>query len=269
MSTGVFASSRGSWPSLVDQATRVSTIAVELSALSGDGLPGLVADLRSEPRLPFHYVSVHAPVKGIDTNGGHSLLHELPPRVCSIVVHPNAEIDLDSRRALGNRLTLENIDFRKDSGRVAAELEPFLRSSARRQLLLGRRARSLDRSVDERRHRTARPLRQPAPPGAPQLARRRRPSPSVEGGRRTAVRSRPRSLPRRALDSRGAAAAPLERAMTTNFGGEAHGPYTDISKCGISVFGAQRNPTAALRCGNVEDTPSIEEQHARQAPSAG
>jgi hypothetical protein len=56
--------------------------------------------------------------------------------------------------------------------------------------------------------------------------------------------------------------------MTTNFGGEAHGAYTDISKCGISVFGAQRNPTAALRCGDVEDTPSIEEQHARQAPSA-
>ena len=125
MSTGVFASSRGSWPSLVDQATRVSTIAVELSALSGDGLPGLVAYLRSEPRLPFHYVSVHAPVKGIDTIRGHSLLHELPPRVCSIVVHPNAEIDLDSCRALGNRLTLENMDFRKDSGRVAAELEPF------------------------------------------------------------------------------------------------------------------------------------------------
>src|ERR1700733_7336429 len=55
-STGVFASSRGSWPSLVDQATRVSTIAVELSALSalsalsGDELPGLVSYLRSEPR---------------------------------------------------------------------------------------------------------------------------------------------------------------------------------------------------------------------------
>jgi hypothetical protein len=125
ISTGVFASSRGSWPRLVDQALRVSSIAVELSALSGDELPGLVAYLRSEPRLPFDYVSVHAPVKRIDAIRGHSLLHELPPRVCSIVVHPNAEIDLDSCRALGNRLTLENMDFRKDSGRVAAELEPF------------------------------------------------------------------------------------------------------------------------------------------------
>jgi hypothetical protein len=56
MSTGVFASSRGSWPSLVDQATRVSTIAVELSALSGDELPGLVSYLRSEPRLPFGHI---------------------------------------------------------------------------------------------------------------------------------------------------------------------------------------------------------------------
>ena len=125
MSTGVFASSRGSWPSLVDQATRVSTIAVELSALSGDELPGLVSYLRSEPRLPFGYVSVHAPVKRIDTLRGHSLLHELPPRVRTIVVHPDTEIDLDSCRALGIRLTLENMDFRKDSGRVAVELEPF------------------------------------------------------------------------------------------------------------------------------------------------
>ena len=43
----------------------------------------------------------------------------------SIVVHPDTEIDLDSCRALGIRLTLENMDFRKDSGRVAVELEPF------------------------------------------------------------------------------------------------------------------------------------------------
>lgn len=125
MSTGVFASSRGSWPRLVDQAARVSTIAVELSALSGDELPGLVAYLRSEPRLQFDYVSVHAPVKGIDLSRGYSLLHELPSRVRSIVVHPDAEIDLDSDRALGSRLTLENMDFRKDTGRVAPELDPF------------------------------------------------------------------------------------------------------------------------------------------------
>lgn len=125
MSTGVFASSRGSWPRLVDQATRVSTIAVALSALSGDELPGLAAYLCSEPRLPFGYVSVHAPVKGIDLNRGYSLLLELPSRVRSIVVHPDAEIDLDSCRALGSRLTLENMGFRKDTGRVVSELEPF------------------------------------------------------------------------------------------------------------------------------------------------
>lgn len=104
---------------------RVSTADVELSALSGDELPGLVAYLRSEPRLPFGYVSVHAPVKRIDLSRGYSLLHELPSRVRSIVVHPDAEIDLDSCRALGSRVTLENMDFRKGTGRVVPELEPF------------------------------------------------------------------------------------------------------------------------------------------------
>jgi hypothetical protein len=84
-----------------------------------------VSYLRSEPRLPFDYVSVHAPVKGIDAIRGPSLLQQLPPRVRSIVVYPDAEIDLASCRALGSRLTIENMDFRKDSGRVAAELEPF------------------------------------------------------------------------------------------------------------------------------------------------
>lgn len=63
ISTGVFKASRGDWPALVDEACKVSTFAVELSALSGNELPGLLTYLRAKPRLPFHYVSVHAPVK--------------------------------------------------------------------------------------------------------------------------------------------------------------------------------------------------------------
>ncbi len=125
ISTGVFADLRGDWHRLVDAASSVSTSAVELSALSGDELPGLVAYLQSEPHVPFGYVSVHAPVKGIDPVRGYSLLHDLPPSVRSIVVHPDGTLDLDSCRGLASRLTLENMDFRKDAGRVAAELEPF------------------------------------------------------------------------------------------------------------------------------------------------
>ena len=125
ISSGVFGKLRGDWHRLVDAASSVSTSAVELSALSGDELPGLVAYLQSESHLPFGYVSVHAPVKGIEPVRGDSLLHDLPPSVRSIVVHPDGTLDLDSCRGLASRLTLENMDFRKDAGRVAAELEPF------------------------------------------------------------------------------------------------------------------------------------------------
>jgi hypothetical protein len=59
----VFASARGDWPRLVADACRISTFAVELSALSGDELPGLLAYLRANPRMPFRYVAVHAPAK--------------------------------------------------------------------------------------------------------------------------------------------------------------------------------------------------------------
>jgi hypothetical protein len=58
ISTGVFAEARGDWPEMVAEACRISPFAVELSALSGDELPGLIAYLRAKPRMPFRYVSV-------------------------------------------------------------------------------------------------------------------------------------------------------------------------------------------------------------------
>ena len=63
ISTGAFDESRGDWPALVDAACSASTFAVELSALSGDELAGLITYLLGKPSLPFRYVSVHAPVK--------------------------------------------------------------------------------------------------------------------------------------------------------------------------------------------------------------
>jgi hypothetical protein len=127
VSTGVFVGARGDWPELVAEACRISTFAVELSALSGDELPGLIAYLLAKPRVPFRYVSVHAPVKNREPNESATIamLDELPLWVRSVVAHPDALSDIVRYRALGTRLVLENMDDRKITGRVADEMESF------------------------------------------------------------------------------------------------------------------------------------------------
>lgn len=127
ISTGVFASARGDWPELVAEACRISTFAVELSALSGDELPGLIAYLRTRPRMPFRYASVHAPVKNREPDEAATItmLDDLPLWVRSVVAHPDALSDVGLYRALGTRLVLENMDDRKITGRVADEMEKF------------------------------------------------------------------------------------------------------------------------------------------------
>ncbi len=57
---------RNDWERLVDRAAAVSSMAVELSAISASELPGLLRYLDSAPRLPFLFVSVHAPSKGLN-----------------------------------------------------------------------------------------------------------------------------------------------------------------------------------------------------------
>jgi hypothetical protein len=128
ISTGVFARARGDWRELVAKACRISTFAVELSALSGDELPGLIAYLRAKPRMPFRYVSVHAPVKNRapDEPATIAMLDGLPLWVRSVVAHPDALPDVVPYRALGTRLVLENMDDRKTTGRLADEMESFL-----------------------------------------------------------------------------------------------------------------------------------------------
>jgi len=127
ISAGVFADSRGNWPALVDQACKVSAFVVELSALSGNELPGLLSYLRAKPRLPFRYVSVHTPVKQLDLDESACVrqLDGLPLWVRSIVAHPDALSEPEAYRALGTRLVLENMDDRKATGRVADEMETF------------------------------------------------------------------------------------------------------------------------------------------------
>jgi len=127
ISTGVFASARGDWPRLVANACRISTFAVELSALSGDELPGLTAYLGAKPRMPFRYVAVHAPAKNRvpDEAATIGMLAGLPLWVRSVVAHPDTLSDVGRYRALGTRLVLENMDDRKFTGRVADEMEKF------------------------------------------------------------------------------------------------------------------------------------------------
>ncbi|MBO0767936.1 MAG: TIM barrel protein [Solirubrobacterales bacterium] len=122
LSTGVLVDAWGDWPELVRRAADVSPYAVELSALSGTELPGLTEYLRSSPRLPFRYVSVHAPSK--DPSGDEAeLLGRLPLWVRSIVVHPDVlPSDLTPYRRLGSRLLIENMDARKTEGQSVAEL---------------------------------------------------------------------------------------------------------------------------------------------------
>jgi sugar phosphate isomerase/epimerase len=125
MSTGVFGDLRGAWQELVAEACCVSSHAVELSALSEPELAGLMGYLAAKPRLPFRYVSVHAPVKNrrLDDADSARVLGELPLWVRSIVTHPDALVELAPYRELGTRLVLENMDDRKRTGLTADQLE--------------------------------------------------------------------------------------------------------------------------------------------------
>ena len=127
-STGVLGRG-GDWGGLVREACRISTHAVELAALEAGELPALMAFLAERPRLPFRYVSVHSPVKGVealDDAARAAALTPLPLFVRSIVVHPDLITDPAPFRALGRRVVVENMDARKDDGRTAAELAPLM-----------------------------------------------------------------------------------------------------------------------------------------------
>ena len=126
-STGYMVDSRGDWRTLVEQAAATSTLAVELSALSEAELPGLVGFLRGDLPMPFHYLSVHAPSKGLALSEDErvGLLMRLPPRVRAIVTHPDVIEDVAAWRPLGRRLVIENMDARKSDGQTADELAPL------------------------------------------------------------------------------------------------------------------------------------------------
>jgi hypothetical protein len=120
---------RGNWAQLVAQAAAVSSLAVELSAVSEPELPGLLDYLQAAPQLPFRYVSVHAPSKArqIEETELVEILAGLPQWIDAIVMHPDTIDDPGCYRPLGRLLVLENMDSRKQGGRTVAELDPLFR----------------------------------------------------------------------------------------------------------------------------------------------
>jgi hypothetical protein len=100
-------------------------MAVELSAVSAAELPGLIDYLGSAPRLPFLFVSIHAPSKGLsgDEEDLVDALSRIPPWIDAVVVHPEAITDASLYRRLGRRLAIENMDSRKSSGHRADDLD--------------------------------------------------------------------------------------------------------------------------------------------------
>jgi hypothetical protein len=125
-STGYMESRRGSWPELVAEAASVSSVAAELSAISEPELPDLLEFLAAAPRLPFRYVSVHAPSKQrvLAEDDLVGLLTRIPVWVDAIVLHPDTIQAAPAFRSMGRRLLIENMDTRKDDGRTADELAP-------------------------------------------------------------------------------------------------------------------------------------------------
>lgn len=126
-STGYMEGLRGDWPLLLEEASRVSSFAVELAALNESELPSLLDFLSHAPPLPFRYLSVHGPSKGRRISEAElvDVLAELPAFVDSIVVHPDQIEDPCPYQALGSRLTIENMDVRKRCGALSEDLDPL------------------------------------------------------------------------------------------------------------------------------------------------
>jgi hypothetical protein len=126
-STGYLTGLRGDWARLLEAVEQTSTFATELAALSEPELYALRNFLVHAGPLPFHFLSVHAPVKHLQAEEVKmvSWLLELPPEVRAIVAHPDTIEDYARYRTLGSRLVIENMDGRKATGRTVEELEPI------------------------------------------------------------------------------------------------------------------------------------------------
>lgn len=127
-STGHVVELRGQWDLLVRRALDVSTLAVELAALSEPEFLSLCDWLADAGRgLPFRFLSVHAPTKGLQLDEAELVerIAALPAAIDAVVVHPDVLRRPERFAALGRSLVVENMDGRKATGRTPEELEPY------------------------------------------------------------------------------------------------------------------------------------------------
>jgi len=124
VSTGFMRDLRGDWDGQIELASRVSTTAIELSALSEDEVEPLLDFLGRVPSLPFRFKSVHGPAKNrqLDEAALVELLLGFRGLCDGIVMHPDTMQDLASYRELGSDLIIENMDARKPSGGTVDDL---------------------------------------------------------------------------------------------------------------------------------------------------
>ena len=175
------------------------------------------AFLAERPRLPFRHLSVHAPVKGVesvsDARAGRARVSRLPLAVRSDRRAPGP--DRGSRALARARPPGRGGEHGRPQGRRPhrRRARAAVRRAARGRLLPGHRPRPHDRPVDARRPPSC------WTPSAAACARSTCPR-SATGSHTTltargrgAVRTAPRPLPRRALDPRGRGARPLGRRL--------------------------------------------------------
>lgn len=126
VSTGYLEQQRGDWPRLVWSAVAVSRDAAELSALSWPELPSLVEFLRTCGRLPFQYLSIHAPTKDRGDFTEWTLAESIWPLAADLdglVVHPDTVDEWRPLRLLRHLVLIENMDDRKAFGKTVDELD--------------------------------------------------------------------------------------------------------------------------------------------------
>ncbi|HKY08852.1 MAG TPA: hypothetical protein VJQ55_11445 [Candidatus Binatia bacterium] len=105
--------------------------AVELSALRSVELPLLIEALPlllSSIKDRYEYISFHAPT---DFEDDRELVDQLIPVAkmgLNVIVHPDTIHEVSHWRELGDRLCIENMDSRKETGRTVEELSIFFRA---------------------------------------------------------------------------------------------------------------------------------------------